>query len=192
LDVLEAIKGRRSIGRTSDEEPPREAIEALLDAAVEAPNHRNNQPWRFTVLSGKAREQLGDAMAEGLSARLVDVDAEKATALVDGERTKPLRAPFVIAVASKRSEDPRIHPLEDMQACSAAIQNMLLAAHARGLAAQWRTGGAVADPIVKSHLGLNKEDEIAGFIYVGYAADGVETMLKPRLREYAEFTEWRS
>jgi len=192
MDVLEAIKGRRSIGRTSDEEPPREDIEALLDAAVEAPNHRNNQPWRFIVLTGKAREDLGNAMADGLSARLVDVDAEKATALVNGERGKPLRAPVVIAVASKRSEDPRIHPLEDMQACSAAIQNMLLAAHARGLAAQWRTRGAVADPVVKSHLGLNAEDEIAGFIYVGYAADGFETMLKPRVRESAEFTEWRS
>ena len=45
---------------------------------------------------------------------------------------------------------------------------------------------------MKSYLSLNTEDEIAGFIYVGYAADGIETMLKPRVRDSAEFTVWRS
>ena len=191
MELIEAIEGRRSIGRVRTDEPSREEIETLLRAAVKAPNHRNNQPWRFVVVAGKAREELGDAMGEGLRARLHDVDPDKAAVLIDGERAKPLRAPIVIVVASKRSEDERIHPLEDMQACSAAIQNMLLAAHDKGLAAQWRTGGAVNDAVVKEHLGLDQRDEIAGFVYVGYPPEGYEANLKPRPREYAEFTEWR-
>src|SRR5688572_1113192 len=97
MELLEAIEGRRSIGRVRPDEPPREDIEALLRAAVKAPNHRNNQPWRFFVIAGKAREELGNAMGEGLRARLrEDVTDDKATVLIDGERAKPLRAPIII------------------------------------------------------------------------------------------------
>jgi nitroreductase len=192
MELIDAIEGRRSIGRVGPEEPPREDIEALLRAAVKAPNHRNNQPWRFFVLAGKAREHLGNAMGEGLRARLRDLEDDKAAVIIDGERAKPLSAPILIVVASKRSDDERIHPREDMQACSAAIQNMLLAAHDTGLAAQWRTRGAVNDAAVKEHLGLELRDEIAGFVYVGYPPEGYEANLKPRPREYAEFTQGRS
>jgi nitroreductase len=192
MELIKAIETRRSIGRVSDLQPPREVIEVLLSAAVKAPNHRNNQPWRFFVLTGSAREELGAVMAESLGARLLDMDREKADPIILGERAKPLRAPVIIVVASKHSDDERINPMEDMQACAAAIQNLLLAAHDQGLAAQWRTGGAVSADAVKAHFGLDPHDEIAGFVYVGYPLDGYETMLKPRPRDYVTMTEWRN
>src|SRR3954452_7412604 len=105
MELLEAIGSRRSIGRVRADEPPREMIAVRLEAAVKAPNHRNNQPWRFFVLSGHAREALGDVMAESLQTRLQNVEPEKAEALILSERAKPLRAPVVIVVASKRSND---------------------------------------------------------------------------------------
>lgn len=51
---------------------------------------------------------------------------------------------------------------------AAAVENLLLAAHAEGLGAMWRTGSAVRDPDVKKFLGLSPDQELISFIYIGY------------------------
>ena len=51
-----------------------------------------------------------------------------------------------------------------------ALQNLLLAAHALGLGAIWRTGGMVASPAIREHLGFAPTDRIAGIVYVGRPA----------------------
>jgi nitroreductase len=191
MDTLEAINTRRSIGRVREEAPSREEIERLIAAAVKAPNHHDTQPWRFVVLTGTAREALGVKMAESLASKLTDVEPDRAKVLCDVERVKPLRAPVLITVAVKHAARERINPTEDLQACAAGIQNMLLAAHASGLGAQWRTGAPAYDARIKEHLGFETTDEIAGFIYVGYPREGSEGQFKPRERPFAEFTEWR-
>jgi len=75
-------------------------------------------------------------MARDLVARQPDATAE----IVAAERAKPLRAPVLIAVGVDRPNGPKIVEMENICAAAAATQNMLLAAHALGLAAQWRTG----------------------------------------------------
>jgi nitroreductase len=71
MDVFEAIRTRRSIGAVSQDVPPREVIEEILEAATWAPNHRLTEPWRFIVLAGSAREAFGEAMARGKVAPLI-------------------------------------------------------------------------------------------------------------------------
>ena len=190
MDVLQAINARRSIGRVTSEVPPKETIEQLLDAAVKAPNHHETQPWRFFVLSGLARQDFGSVLAEALRRRMSAEDETKVNALAAAEKDKPLRAPILIVVGVKHSDNTRIIPIEDLQACSAAIQNILLAAHSLGLATQWRTGEGAYDPLVKAYFGLDDKDEIAGFVYVGYPPD--EIQIKPNSRSHHEVTEWRT
>lgn len=189
MDVIEAILGRRSIGRVSPEEPSREMIEVILDAAVHAPNHHETNPWRFSVLTGKAREDFGDVLAYALESRLSGQSEDKVEALCAAERRKPLRAPILIVVGCKYSVNKKAVDEEDLQSCAAAIQNMLLTAHYLGLAAQWRTGDAAYDPIVKEYFGLEARDAIAGFIYIGFQAD--DAIAPPaRPRDYVAFTRW--
>src|SRR5262245_19210488 len=76
-DLLEAIRTRRSTGQVRQDVPPRETIEAILEAASWAPNHHLSEPWRFVVIAGAAREALGEAMARGKTAGL-DADAAAA------------------------------------------------------------------------------------------------------------------
>ncbi|HEX9015255.1 MAG TPA: nitroreductase [Chloroflexota bacterium] len=188
MDTLEAIASRRSVGKVTQERPPREMIERILDAAVQAPNHRLSEPWRFFVLAGDARKELGEVMADVLRGGMDEPEGEGAIAQLTKEAEKPLRAPVVIVVASKRSDNPKVVPIEDVEATAAAVENMLLAAHALGLAAMWRTGDAAYHPLVKRLFDLTPEDHIAGFIYVGYPA--VE--LGPRKRTPAsDLAEWR-
>ena len=60
MDVLEAIRTRRSVKRMTDVVPSRKDVEELIDAAVWAPNHRFTQPWRFFVVADAAAGFLQD------------------------------------------------------------------------------------------------------------------------------------
>ena len=168
MDVFEAIKTRRSISRFKPDPPPRELIEKILDAATWAPTHHLTEPWRFFVLTGRAREKLGEVMAQALAEELADPNSQESRVKIDGEKQRPLRAPVIIAVAASPKQDPNVVELEEIVATSAAIQNMLLAAHALGLGAILRTGKAAYRKKVKEFFGLSDRDYLLGFIYLGY------------------------
>src|SRR5947207_3395391 len=114
MDVLEAIRTRRTAGAILPDEPPREVIEELLEAATWAPNHHLNEPWRFFVLAGEARERFGQVMAEDACRSLPDSNSEQARALADSQLKKAVRSPVIIAVAVDPPAGPRIDSLEDV------------------------------------------------------------------------------
>jgi nitroreductase len=164
-EMIDAIRSRRSIGKCTDVVPDRALIEQLLEAATWAPNHKQTEPWRFVVLTGSAREDLGDAMGRAAAKGIEDSDA--AQAAYDKALKKPLRAPYVIAVYAV--PDPIVPVVEEVAATAAAVQNMLLAAHALGLAAMWRTGALVFSDEVRAFLDMPENAEMLGTVYVGYA-----------------------
>ena len=170
MTIFETIKNRRSIGKMTDQRPTRAQIEHILEAATHAPNHHKVEPWKFIVLAGKARAELGAIMANSLAKRLGDTANDKAQALLNKERTKLLRSPIVIVVAAEQPHQPNVLAIENIEAVAAAVQNMLLTAEEIGLAAMWRTGDAAFDPHVKQWLGLAPEDHIVAFVYLGYPA----------------------
>lgn len=170
MHVFEVIKRRRSTGKMNGERPTREQIEILLEAATHAPNHYHVQPWKFIVLAGNAREELGIVMALSLANRLEETTSEKARAILQKERNKPLRAPVVIVVVAESPKQPKVKEVENIEAVSAAVQNMLLTAEEMGLACMWRTGDAAYDPQVKQWLELESGHQIVAFLYVGYPA----------------------
>jgi nitroreductase len=187
MHVFDFIKRRRSIGKMTDERPTREQIELLLEAATHAPNHHHTQPWKFMVLAGHVREELGTVMALSLAKRLEESSSEKAQASLKKERNKPLRSPVVIVVVAEPPKQPKVLEIENIEAVAAAVQNMLLVAEEMGLACMWRTGDAAYDPHVKQWLGLESGEHIVAFLYVGYPAI-------PRLErvpiEFKEKTTW--
>lgn len=170
MSVFEIIKQRRSIGKMTAERPTRQQIEKLLEAATHAPNHHKVEPWKFIVLAGKAREELGAVMVEALEARLAETGGLRIEALINKERYKLLRSPVVIVVVAEAPTSPKVMGIENIEATAAAVQNMLLAAEEMGLAAMWRTGDAAYDVRIKQWLGLSPADNIVSFLYVGFPA----------------------
>ena len=187
MTVFETIKRRRSIGKMTSERPSRQQIERLLEAATHAPNHHKVQPWKFIVLAGGAREELGALMADSLADRLEETSSEKAQAMLNKERNKLMRAPVVIVVVAEPPRQPKVLEIENIEATAAAVQNMLLAGEEMGLACMWRTGDAAYDPRVKQWHGLAPEEHIVSFLYVGFPA-------MPRLERkpvsFEEKTTW--
>jgi nitroreductase len=170
MQVFETITRRRSVGKMTAEQPAREQIERLLEAATHAPNHHGVQPWKFVVLAGSARTEMGMVMAEALLARADGLDHEQGRALLAKEQQKLLRAPVVIVVAAEYPREGRAVEIENIEAVAAAVENMLLVAEEQGLAAMWRTGDAAYDLRVKQWLSLAPRDQIVAFLYVGYPA----------------------
>ena len=169
MDALEAIFSRRSVAKVSGTRPAREEIVRLLEAAVRAPNHHLTEPWRFVVLAGHVLEDLGEVMAERVQReRAGSPDLE---ARVRIERARPLRAPVIVAFVYVPSANPQAVEVEDRYSVGAAMQNLLLAAHASGMGAYVRTGAPARDPAVHRLLGLTEGEEIAAFVYLGYPAD---------------------
>ena len=183
MDVLEAIQLRQSIGKVKPDPVSRELIERLLSAAVQAPNHYKVRPWRFVVLTGAARERLGEVMAEALHQH----DPNATEEALAKERAKPLRAPVLIAVGVDKPNLPKVVEIENICAAAAATQNLLLAAHALGLAAMWRTGEAARELAVKTLLGFETGQIVIGFVYVGYALSEPTSPARP---SYEDRTVW--
>jgi nitroreductase len=179
--ALRVIAGRRSVYNFA-ETPVEEAdLRLALDMAVQAPNHRLTRPWRFSVFLREARHRLADTFADAAAAR--QLDAERA-------RAKQLIAPAVVCVGvSPQLDRPKVLEEEEALAVAAAIQNMMLALHARGIGSLWTTGALCDTPEVRALLGWSgPRDRVLGVIHVGYAAPGER--VPPRKSDYAVHTTW--
>ena len=176
MDVKEAIRQRRSIGKVKQDPIAHALIEEILEAAVWAPNHGNTEPWRFWVMSGEGRKLLGRGYAEVAVAEAQQANAgtgkvltaEEEEKLRSAGEKKAFRAPLVIAVAVSPAEKRVVPEIEEYAAVHCAVQNMMLTAHALGLGTIWRTGDPTYHPKMKETFGLVGKEEMVGFIYIGY------------------------
>ena len=115
MEALEAIHTRRSIRQYKDTPLSEETIRELLDAAMSAPTAGGIQPWRFVVITERA---VLDAIP----------DIHPYAAMIR-------QAPLAILVCGDESSEN--YGAFWVQDCSAAMQNILLAARALGLASLW-------------------------------------------------------
>ena len=173
MTAVEAIFGRRSIGRLKPPAPSDGDLRTILRAAAAAPDHGELRPFRFTILDGAAQDAFGIVLEEAYLARCAESGREPEEKKAEKERTKLGRAPLVVIVSAVDQEDEKIPFVEQRDAAVAASQNALIAATALGYGSMWRTGAPVDDPRVKASLGLRDKDAIVGFLYFGTAPEGI-------------------
>ena len=160
MDTLDAIYTRRSIRKYLDRPVPKELIEKLLAAAMQAPSARNQQPWQFVVLDDRA-----------LLAEIAKLMPNAAMAA---------EAPLAILVCGDLTlEESEGYWVVD---CAAAVQNMLLAAHALGLGAVWC--GVYPRPQrmegLRQLIGLPQNVVAHSLVVVGYGAEQVPAVIRYR------------
>ncbi len=115
MEALDAIHTRRSIRKYEDKPVPDELVRQILAATMSAPSANNSQPWHFVVITD--RELLAEV--------------PKINAYAEMAKDAPLAILLAGDVTLKQCPDYWIVD------CSAAVQNMLLAAHDLGLGAVW-------------------------------------------------------
>ena len=131
--------------------PDAQQIEALFMLAAAAPDHGTLTPWRFVIVPADKRALLGEAFAQAL----LDRDPAATPAQLDAAREKAQRGPLlVVAVARLGPREADIGTLERMVSMGAAIQNILLGAHALGFGAGLTSGRAMGSPRLAALLEL--------------------------------------
>jgi nitroreductase len=115
MDIMEAILTRRSIRDFTSQPIPGELIKTLLSAAMQAPSAGNAQPWHFIVVT----------------------DRERLTAMANAHPYGKMLAIAPLGIVVCADLDMQKHEGFWIQDCSAAVQNLLLAAHAHGLGGVW-------------------------------------------------------
>lgn len=165
--VLDALINRTSTPPRlmGDQAPSRAEIDLMLKAAVSAPDHGVVRPWRFHIIEGAAREALGELFA----ASLLDRDPFAPSNAIEKEKARPLRAPLIIAVCAKvdPSRAPKVPVVEQIVAAAAAMEHLVIAAQAMGFGAIVLTGRNAHAGKVRAAFGLDSEDELLGFVYIG-------------------------
>ena len=167
MDALEAIRARRSIGRLIEPAPSDSDLKTILDAATAAPDHGELKPWRFVVLRDHDKDKFGQVLEDAYVARCRAIGAQPTDGQLKKERTKLGRAPLVVIACAINQHSEEIPWIEQVLAVGAAVENMLLAATALGYGSMWRTGPPAYDHRVKRAVGLNDDDAIVGFVYLG-------------------------
>ena len=186
MDAIDAIQRRTSVRRFRPDPVPRETMTRLLDCAVRAPNHKLTEPWRFTVLTGTARERLADLRAAHRRKRYDDPASDEANAAADKMRRETAETPAFIVVQCALSPDEQTRE-EDYAAAMMATENLVIAAQSLGLGTYLKTGGIMRDPGLAALVGLEHGFRIVAVVSVGYPA-GEES--PRRRRPAAELTRW--
>ena len=199
-DLLDTIEGRRSIRKYQLKQIPRKLIEEVLVAAGWAPSAHNAQPYGFIVLeNAQTKLDLAEAMAKVWVA-----DLEKDGQTIEADRLRErverfAKAPVLILACitgieglPRYSDARRQACLHDLavQSLGAAIENLLLAAHAKGLGACWYSAPCFCKETVKQKLMLPDVVEPQAFIVLGYPAEKPLAPKKKSLAEIGFVDEW--
>ncbi len=163
MDALTALLTRNSAPKLSAPAPSQTVLDTAFAAAFRAPDHAWLRPWRYRIIEGAGLQALGELFVE---ARLM-VDQAMPVEEQQKLKAKPLRAPMIIVVASHVTDHPKVPAVEQHVSAGASAHALLLALHAQGFAAVWRTGSLATNAHVHQGLGFTDNERILGFLYVG-------------------------
>ncbi|CAN5366699.1 nitroreductase [soil metagenome] len=183
---LALLKTRKSASAKALSEPGStpQQLREILAIAVRVPDHGKLTPWRFVLFEGEARAGFGKALRKRWAALHPDHGEEM---LAFHERLFQ-RAPVVLGVVSRAAPHPKIPEWEQTLSSAAVCQNILIAAAALGVGAQWQTDWPAYDAEMRAIIGLAPHERIAGFIYLGTPAAAYEE--RPRPDPVSLLTRW--
>ena len=199
MSLSDAIKKRRSIRKYMPRQVPQDIVKGVLVAAGWAPSAHNSQPWRFIVLADVSiKRRLADAMADAWVKDLqrdgITVESDKRNERVERFATAP-----VLILACLTVVDLRNFPDSERQMCErdlavqsfgAALQNLLLAAYAKGLGACWFCAPAFCKETVRKILEIPDAVEPQAFVAMGYPAEKPKVPIKKLLGGYCFVDMW--
>lgn len=160
FDARDLIESRHNTSpkRLEAPGPSEEQILALMSLAAAAPDHGGITPWRFMIVPREQRTALGQVFALDL----LDRDPGATLQQIEDAREKAQRAPLLIVAIARLGELGKdIPPLERMISMGAAVQNILLGAHAMGFGAGLTSGKAMSSGHLRRLLALDGDGERA-------------------------------
>jgi nitroreductase len=192
MDVFSAIAGRKSIRAFKSDPVPRELIEKVLQAAIQAPSSSNQQPWRFMVVTGRGKDRLTERLLKACKERALKYDPSKGKTIPQEyvEKTRQLfkdirpyiqgtgkpikdfveegsyqfyQAPMAILIMMDKSL-----PRSRLVDLGLAAENLMLSAHALGLGTCALALILACEDVMREELQIPDNQEIILGIALGY------------------------
>ena len=143
--------------------PDEAQMDLVYKAALRAPDHAWLRPSRFLQITGDGLEKLSEIFCSYAKENIKNITKEK----LEKFKKAPFRAPMIIVLISNITDHPSVPEHEQMFSTAAAAQNILLSLHAMNFGGIWRTGKFAMNPSIEKSLGLEKNQRILGYLYVG-------------------------
>ena len=182
--ALELLRKRQQTSpkRLAPPGPSEAQVQALFEAAAQAPDHGLILPWRFVVVPDAARVHLGEAFAAALSER----DPAATPEQLGDARDKASRAPFLaLAIARLRDDGhPDIPPAERLVSLGCALQNLLLMAHAQGFGAGLVSGQAMDSAALRALFHVASNEAAVCFVVVGSVDRAKARRARPSVEDF--------
>ena len=170
--LVEVIRGRRTVGSFRQEMPSPDLVEAAIEIARWAPNHKKTEPWRVYWLGPETTRAVID-----LNASLVA--KKKSATEAEAKRKSWSSVPGWLAITCLRSDDSLRHE-EDYAACCCFVQNLMLVLWSSGIGTKWSTGDVTRESEFFQLLGIDaKSERVVGLVWYGYPAIVPEQSRKP-------------
>lgn len=177
---LETMARRRSVPAAGLVAPGPDAptLERLLELATRVPDHAMLAPWRFIVIEGEARGQLGARLSQAYREANPQMDPDKREKFA-GIMSRLFPAPVAVVVVSRPNRETMIPAFEQELSAGAVCMNLLHAAHGFGFAGIWVTGWAAVNERARELLGVGADEKVAGIIHLGTAREAPSERPRP-------------
>lgn len=185
MNIMEAIAQRRSIRKFKNTSIPDEVIIKILNAAIQAPSGKNNQPWHFVVVKEDKKAEMIRIIRQAINnvkEQGGNIGSSEGTARVMEQAAVTV---FIFNTNAERERGKKISNVVDVQSIGAAIQNLLLAAMEYGIGSLWICDVFYADDELCTWLG--QTHEMIAAVSLGYPDE--KPNARPR-KSVTEVTEW--
>ena len=162
MDALDNILNRVSSRELSLPHPSTEEMALVYKAALRAPDHAWLRPSSFIEVKGDGLNKLSKVF-EDYALTIPNIEEIR----VNKYKEAPFRAPMIVILVNTFTEHPKVPAIEQKLSTAAAAQNIMLCLNAQGYGAIWRTGKLAFNETISKNLGLNPNQEILGFLYIG-------------------------
>ncbi|ASK62762.1 nitroreductase [Virgibacillus phasianinus] len=170
MDILQAIKQRRSIHSFTDEEVPLDRLKEIFTYGSYAPTHYMKEPWQIKLYQEQGKAPFVNKIIESYQriGMLKTTDDAKTVKMVDSMKNFLLHIPHhALIYYTKEADQVRVE--EESAAVSAFIQNAQLAGWELGVGMLWTITPFMHDPGFVQAIGLDEEQhKIAAVLQIGY------------------------
>ena len=180
MELIDAVRGRRSVRRFKPDPVPVGLVREVLDAANYAPSAKRGEQWRFTVLTGGAKAAFLEMFNEELD-RFIEKHGVKEAGSSKNSCRIMGEAPVLIIVWNSGTYGW----LTEEHSVAAAIQNMLLRAYSLGLGSLWVGDVYYAYDAIRGYFG--KDWKLSGAVSLGYPDSEGQSFRRKTVDEVTEF-----
>lgn len=199
MDFYEVLEKRRTIRDFSDKEVPEEVLEKILSAAFKAPTNDHLRQFEFIVVRGKENispiispvaENTKNIQQAGLEAAANEMDKDEHSMFVSAlpkQQRMLLQSNCLVLPFFRQKDYPLCKPADQSSlnyfaSAWAAVENMLLAATAEGLACAFRIPIGNEPEHVKQLVHAPEEYEFTCFLAIGYPAENAHLCKQKEIR----------